>query len=326
MTGVQTIDLTSALWTGNETTATVDTVPDLYIDWGDKTQINRTDCSDKSLFKHTYKKADNFTIKLHGLTRWYCAISTRTIPTPDSTDLSHFLISINIPSKCPIRSFCGKTQFWGTGGGFAWCERLTLITGDIFSGLEETATNINALPGTFYHTRSLTTLPILTWPTPIDGTLNLHGFFNTIGIKEISENIFSNIPGSVTSLNINDFFADLPITAIPANLFNNIPDTVTTITARFLFRNPEQLTTIPSTLFDGVPNTNQINFEYMFNDAQSFTGEIPAIWNTHSNIRHTGMFYGLKNASNYSEVPDDWKSAPPESALMETDPDFLPSF
>jgi len=52
------------------------------------------------------------------------------------------------------------------------------------------------------------------------------------------------------------------------------------------------------------------NFNDTFNGCSSLTSDVPELWDTTKwpNVDlHKMCFYGCDSASNYSDIPDDWK-------------------
>lgn len=77
---------------------------------------------------------------------------------------------------------------------------------------------------------------------------------------------------------------NIPIYSIPHNLFDPIEDSpITDLSGMFDFT------------LNGVPAYSQ------------FTGPVPELWNTHPNVIHRYCFAGLTMASNYADIPADWK-------------------
>lgn len=89
---------------------------------------------------------------------------------------------------------------------------------------------------------------------------------------------------------------------IPANLFAN-NSKITTFA--YTFTNCNKLVAIPEGLFDNNPEVN--NFNATFNNCYNVTSNVPELWVSHPDAQHKNCYYACVNATNYNDIPDDWK-------------------
>lgn len=308
MTERQEIDLTSALWTGNTPKRETKIKSDFIIDWGDSRVFFRTNGSDKSILSHTYKKPDVYTIKLYGTINWFNAHDTiEEKPSSDAKTLAAFLTKINVPNVCPIKNFIGSV--YNYGAAFTSSYKLESVSGDVWSGLDLTENIEEDLVAVFYKCKALKAVP-KEFKFPNLTKYSIHGLFNTTGISEIPENFFSSLNPAAETLIINDCFAQTLITSIPENLFANLPASSTVYYAISLFGACSHLTSVPNNLFANFPNDSRTRFRTTFHDCVGITGAVPELWVSHPNAQHEACFINCINASNYDQIPDDWKTLP----------------
>ena len=54
-------------------------------------------------------------------------------------------------------------------------------------------------------------------------------------------------------------------------------------------------------------NKKITNFSYAFANCTGIVGDVPELWNEFPDATGTGCFRGCTNASNYADIPDNWK-------------------
>ena len=91
------------------------------------------------------------------------------------------------------------------------------------------------------------------------------------------------------------------IREIPADLLVNCPDLMN---VNSMFRYLRNLTSIPSGLFRNNPNIT--DFRNTFADCTALT-YAPELWDLYPNARGDNCFLRCTNASNYDQIPSDWK-------------------
>lgn len=92
------------------------------------------------------------------------------------------------------------------------------------------------------------------------------------------------------------------LTSIPPDLFKYCTE-VTNFSQCFKWC--ENLTSIPIDLFDNC--TEATSFFECFDDCHHVTGPVPPLWEMFPNADGTMCFWGCVNASNYDEIPANWK-------------------
>lgn len=142
MTSSPEIDLTSCLWSRNETAEelTINTPSNVTIDWGDGSDLlENFDCSDETKLKHTYADAKKYKIRLTRNVNWYHANSTQSEPTADSKDMAAFLTKIQVNRTCPIVQYVGTANTTVPGLAFAYCTKLVNVVGNLFNNIPLTS-------------------------------------------------------------------------------------------------------------------------------------------------------------------------------------------
>lgn len=122
-------------------------------------------------------------------------------------------------------------------------------------------------------------------------------FYNCSLLREIPIGLFD---GQESATNFEEcFMGNTNVKSIPKDLFEDCYGAKNFIGC---FRN-SGITTVPLTLFDG--RASGSTFRYTFSGCQQITSAVPDLWN-YSNDG-TECYYGCVNATNYNEIPNDWK-------------------
>ena len=125
--------------------------------------------------------------------------------------------------------------------------------------------------------------------------------FEQIQITTIPTGLFDNC----ISVEIFDltFGHNASLTAIPSGLFDNC---VAVVSFGQTFNGCSSLTSIPSDIFDNCILADR--FFYCFASLTAFTGAVPELWVTFPSASdHGSCFHFTTGASNYSDIPSDWK-------------------
>lgn len=125
-------------------------------------------------------------------------------------------------------------------------------------------------------------------------------FYRCFGLQEIPLGLFDSCT-EVTTFSYC-FYYCIGLKGIPPGLF----DSCTEVTNfDYCFYNCYNVITIPSNLF-GYNNLIE-RIEHGFDNCRMATS-VPALWVSHPSIRlHTQCFYRCYAASNYQNIPSDWK-------------------
>lgn len=67
----------------------------------------------------------------------------------------------------------------------------------------------------------------------------------------------------------------------------------------------QNLKYVPNNLFDKQTNISVLS--YCFFICENITSSVPELWLKFPNASKINCFYGCTNASNYSDIPDEWK-------------------
>jgi hypothetical protein len=62
---------------------------------------------------------------------------------------------------------------------------------------------------------------------------------------------------------------------------------------------------VPSGLFTN--NTSVTTFQRTFYLCTTITSAVPTLWVSYPSVTHTQCFVNCTNASNYADIPTDWK-------------------
>lgn len=199
-----------------------------------------------------------------------------TIPSNLLSECENLLNASGLFKKCsgiesiPDNFFSACEKLINVSSCFEECTRLTDVPGNIFEGCEKITT--------------------------VDGL-----FYLCTGIISIGEGLLYDMP-NLTS--VYKTFAMCKIASI-SNIFNE--NTFAVSNVREIFRNCGSLLEVPDDFFDFFENvTNAIQ---AFNSCSGYTGSLPELWTKENfaNATHTSTFTGCTKASNYDDVPDDWK-------------------
>lgn len=243
-------------------------------DWGDETPL------DEESFSHTYSSPGEITITIGS----EGGLHLKPIPT----QFQPLLTKVEIPDDSPV--------FHVEPGVFAHCKKLTSIPSNF---LEHAAYNIVDLSNFFYDS-GLTSIPANFIPESIV-TLTTDMMFYGCPLTELPTNMF---PKTVTSLSAyNMFHFCSTMTGEVTNEF--FPSGLNTLNAHNMFASCKALTTVSDTLGNVIPkNANLVG---MFNECTGITSQLPELWTTHQEqTQHNECFRGCTEASNFSNVPDDW--------------------
>ncbi len=220
-------------------------------------------------------------------------------------------------TSIPENLFKNCTQVEYFVGTFARCTGLTSIPENLFANctqvrnfakivIDSMGWNLGAFEGC----TGLTNIPENLFANCTQVTDFSRTFTGCTGLTNISENLFTNCT------QVTDFsgtFADCSgLTNIPENLFTNCTQ-VTNFSGTFA--GCTSLTSIPETLFDSC--TLVASFQSTFYECTNLTGEAIPLWervpegaeNEYIGTPNgMGCYYGCTQLTNYSSIPEYWKS------------------
>ena len=127
-------------------------------------------------------------------------------------------------------------------------------------------------------------------------------FTDCMNLESIPSGLFDKCT-NVTRF-VSCFYSCDKLTTIPDNLFDNCPKVVN---FRYCFFYCENLESIPEHLFD--KNKAVTDFTECFYNCMKVTSNVPELWISHATATHYGCFRGCTNASNYNDIPSEWKKS-----------------
>ena len=157
----------------------------------------------------------------------------------------------------------------------------------------------NGMTRAFYECTLLESIPE---NSPINVTENitsLDGTFQKTAISSIPPNLFENC------VNITNFyfcFGDTNIFSIPSGLFLT-PSLATNFSN--CFRLCLSLTTVPEDILSN--NLLVDDVTAMFSGDSNITSSVPTLWISFPTAEHNATFSSCNNATNYSDIPVDWR-------------------
>ncbi len=184
------------------------------------------------------------------------------------------------PAATEVRKFLkeirvpeGKTSpIYAMGDMYAFnhAEKLTTVSGNVFEHLG----SMVKLTRCFIYCKSLVSIPDALF-APLTKVKDFTScFYNCTSLSAIPENLFSTCT-LVTSFNS-------------------------------CFAYCKNLQSIPEAIFSACPKA--VNFYDCFRTCLSVTGNVPRLWETHSKAtNHSSCFEGCTKASNYADIPENWK-------------------
>ena len=185
---------------------------------------------------------------------------------------------------------------WGNVGlkevNFAY-NQLTEIADDILGALQY-VTNFSYT----FLASPITSVPESLFAYAVDATTFSCTFQNT-SLTSVPENLFK-YNTNVTSF--SGLFGFTTLETLPAGLFaynTQVAD------FSFLCQYVFTLTSIPSNLFSNCNNV--VAFFHSFIECVTISGNVPELWNMYPTADGSGCFYGCTNATNYGDIPAEWK-------------------
>ena len=253
---------------------------DVVIDWGEGAPMTYN----TSPAEHTYAIPGTYTLSIRG------RASRIGFNNPNAQAILTGILS-------PVRGIRGLTSFENT---FRSCRNLAT---PIPPGLFDNTPDVTTFGAVFMDCTSL--------PGPIPKGLFDHtplvtdfgGVFawNPQFVSTIPAGLFDKSPLATTFAAL--FYASGVSGAIPPGLF----DAATRATNfKNTFRDCFRITSIPPDLFAKTPNVT--TFHYTFAQAfSSIRGPVPELWISHPAALHPKTFAGNTGASNWNDIPADWK-------------------
>ena len=315
------------------------------VGWGDASSDTIT-AWDNAAVTHTYATAGTYTIIIQGICQsFYCnntaPIRTKilrvinwgevdfrrlnfhgctnlaSIPNAPITGVANlpnfnstFYNCTSLKQSIPVGLFNNAVNV-STSGFLQTFRGCSGLTGAIPSGLFDN----NPLVSTFGFTQTFRGCSGLTGAIPAglfanntavstDGfSLTFQGCSGLTGA--IPAGLFANNPLVSSGGFSGTFYNCSGLTgAIPAGLFDNNP---LVSTGGFLqtFYNCSGLTGIPANLYTNCPNVT--SYAYCHFGNTGITSAVPELWNLTPQPTGTQCFWNCTNASNYADIPADWK-------------------
>ena len=254
----------------------------MVIDWGDG--FSNTINSGYNI-SHDYASAGNYTIKIYG------SFNPNYINNMQCNYLSLSNMMYRLTAISPIYNVSGLR-----GISFSDCTSLTSLPIGLFS---ETP-YISSFNSMFAYCGNLITLPADLFSYTPQCT-NFDNAFQSCGsLLELPAGLFDK---NVNAISFDWAFKDCAfLTTIPAGLFDK---NVNATSFELTFSDCTSLTTIPAGLFDYNPKGTR--FGYTFMNDSNITSAVPTLWLTHPNTNHLQCFGGVTSASNYDDIPANWK-------------------
>lgn len=276
----------------------------IKIDYGDGT-VKEVNNNELSIIPYTYKNnAEWKTVKIYGDIREIKLMDNSIVqevltPMPNTLDSAGFSqtfyrctrlskVPENLFENYPNAGFSATFQGCGSSGfPFEVPEKLfTYCAGSsIFASLFDSA-YINGLPEKlFAH-------------NPLAKNFS-RCFNNTKGMGKISSELFANNP---LVENFSWCFYGATLNEVPEGLFRN---NTSVKTFEGCFANQTALKIIPESLFDNCDKVE--NFNKTFYYCGNLESKVPELWNRENVENHEQCFYGCYKASNWSDIPSDWR-------------------
>ena len=250
--------------------------------WGDGTYES---INDTFSITHTYPNQNDYSIEIHSIT-----------------------------GKMPIISFNNDTQLKEVNTALLKCYSSKINITINFLNLFFSCTSLQSIPENlfinnpqieyfnrcFLNCTSLQSIPGNLFINNINASSFDNCFSICTSLQSIPENLFIN------NINASNFYVCFggctSLQSIPENLFiNNI--NASNFTS--CFYHCASLQSIPENLF--INNINASNFDLCFYRCSNVTSSVPELWVTHPNATHNQCFSGCTQASNYNDIPEDWK-------------------
>ena len=176
------------------------------------------------------------------------------------------------------------------------CFLLSEIGDGLFDNME--FRKVTRARGIFENCHSLKEVPADLFHRFENTTTFARAFFNA-GIEVIPRTLFRNCHSAT---NFSNCFSYCPISDIPERLFD---DCESAADFSYCFYQCPNLTEIPESLFDNCPNAE--NFSNCFYRCTQVVGEVPPLWEMFPDAIGTQCFSGCTQASNWNDIPSDWK-------------------
>jgi hypothetical protein len=129
---------------------------------------------------------------------------------------------------------------------------------------------------------------------------NTNFTFSNVQLNKVITLIISGDYTLVT--NFMEVFRETDITSIGTNVFQYNTE-VTTFEGAL--RSCLALTTVDTAMFN--TNTKVTTYAYCFYGNTAITSAVPELWDLVPEPTGTDCFYGCTSASNYADIPSDWK-------------------
>lgn len=261
----------------------------LTIDWGDGTIEKEV----TGKLKHNYPTSNGtkYEVKIYG------EIGEFQAWTLSNNSYCSAVVGITTPIQATMTtntslSYPSFTQM------FAHCKGLKTLPKDLLINFKDYNGSNYINTNSMFKYSGLETLPI--------------DLFS--GMKILGNDIFANCnylqsinPSIFTGADVYSFEAMfnncISLNSVPYGLFSSKNN----ISFRRCFENCTSLVSVPENLFDDCPNILRV--DSCFKNCSSITSKVPALWErTFSNADfYSDCYYMCYNASNYSEIPVNWK-------------------
>jgi len=275
---------------------------DVDVDWGDGSLVETfTTAGTKA---HEFASTGTYTIKLSGgfsgndgklVVGELKPISTGVIPYMGISSFAYVFAYCPSLTSIPSGLFDNNTSVTSFSTAFLGCTSIT----EIPDGLFDNNTSVTDFGGTFALT-DITSIPTGLFDNNIWATDFSSCFYGT-SITGVPTDLFKNCYDAETFEGC--FYDCSDLTTIPSKLFNNL------LQAKYFgscFNSCTSLGAIPTDLFDD--SSGGIDtLDRCFYNCHSVTSSVPELWVYQHGALHTDCFYNCTSATNYGDIPYDWK-------------------
>lgn len=151
--------------------------------------------------------------------------------------------------------------------------------------------NLEEMTSTFYNCTSLLEAPIIESKSLISMTSTFYGCTALENVQDINSSTLKTMTSTFAQC---DSIKELP--NINCENLESMRNT---------FAGCGSITSIPEGFLDNCPNVTDVR--YAFKDCSGITGNVPELWKLEQITKYDRCFAGCVNASNYNDIPNDWK-------------------